>query len=182
VAREWFQRKDDVRKEATKWLVNTDRQIQGIHEAWVRLGQPLTQQVPTYNDPKLVDDLTSLAESFMRGAMVLKEDQVCVMRAVQRVKRKKRPSHTNEIKDSIHFEHYLELSRKLHDSAYGQPVIFVSSNSSDFWADKNKPNQPHPELTHDLTAANLMFFGRLALALTHLGILGAAPPSAVAGP
>jgi hypothetical protein len=91
----------------------------------------------------------------IRGAMILKEDNTCVMRAVQRVKRRKRPSHKKEIKDSIHLEHYLELSRQLHVVGYTQPTIFVSSNSSDFWADKNTPSQPHADLIAVLVRRDL---------------------------
>ena len=95
------------------------------------------------------------------------------------MKQKQRPSHRKEIKDSIHLEHYLELSRQLHGPGYAHPTIFVSSNSSDFWADKNTPSQPHVDLRADLTSANLTFYGRLDLALRHLGMIpGAAPPAA----
>jgi hypothetical protein len=183
VLREWVQRRSEIRDEATQWLAETDRRIQEIHRAWERLGQPLPAHALAYNDPRLVDELTSLAESLIRASTVLKEDRACVMRALRRVKHKKRPSHKREIKDSIHFEHYLELSRGLRGAGYGQPVVFVSTNSSDFWEDKNTPEHPHPELSEDLTAAGLRFFGRLPLALRHLGILGgAAPPPPVGGP
>src|SRR5262249_31998108 len=99
-----------------------------------------------------------------------------------RVKLKKRPSHKKEIKDSIHLEHYLELARQLRDSGYAQPTIFVSTNSSDFWQDKNTPSQAHPHLRAELTAANLRFFGRLDFALRLLGLLRGAPPAAAGGP
>ena len=180
VLREWIQRRDEVRDEATKWLVNTDKQILEIHSTWERLDRPLTTPRPTYYDPDLVDRLTSLAESLLRGSAVLREDTACIMQALQRVKRKRRPSHNNQIKDSIHLETYMELSRGLRDASYGQPVIFASTNTSDFWQDKNTPERPHPELTRELSAANLVFFGRLPLALRHLGLLG--PASAPAPP
>jgi hypothetical protein len=182
VLREWIQRKDEVRDEATKWLASTDRQILEIHRAWERLGRPLATPRPAYHDPDLVNRLTSLAESLLRGSAVLQEDMTCIMRALQRVKRKMRPSHNKQIKDSIHLETYMELSRRLRDAAYGQPVVFASTNSSDFWEDKNTPERPHTELADDLSAADLIFFGRLPLALRHLGLLGAAtaptPPPA----
>jgi len=182
VLREWVQRRDEVREEATKWLQNTDRQILEVHRAWERLGRPLATVRPTYYTPDLVNELTNLAKSLLRGSVVLKENTECVMRALQRVKWKKRPSHTKEIKDSIHLENYLELSRQLRDAGYGQPVIFASTNSSDFWENKNTPARPHVELVDDLAAANLVFFGRLRLALLHLGLLGAAALPAAGGP
>ena len=82
--------------------------------------------------------------------------------------------NNKQIKDSIHLETYLELSRKVRDAGYGQPVIFASTNSSDFWEDKNTPERPHAELVDELATANLVFFGRLPLALRHLGLLGPA--------
>ena len=45
------------------------------------------------------------------------------MRAIDRVKQKRRPSHKKEIKDSIHLEHYLEISRQLHAAGYTQPAL-----------------------------------------------------------
>jgi hypothetical protein len=74
------------------------------------------------------------------------------------------------------------LSRQLHMAGYAQPTIFVSSNSSDFWADKNTPSQPHVDLRADLTAANLRFYGRLDFVLRHLGSLPGVAPPAVGGP
>ncbi len=179
---EWSQNKDEVGAEATEWLADTDRRILEIHRTWDRVGSPLPAPAPKYDDPGLVAALTSLGESLILGALVLEEDNACVMRALDRVKQKQRPSHKKEIKDSIHLEHYLELSRQLHMAGYAQPTIFVSSNSSDFWADKNTPSQPHVELRADLTAANLTFYGRLDFALRHLGILPGVAPPAVGGP
>jgi hypothetical protein len=182
VLREWVQRRDEVRDEAARWLASTDGQILEIHRAWERLGRPLAAPRPTYHDPGLVDELTALAESLFRGAAVLREDAACITRALQRVKRKKRPSHQRQIKDSIHLEAFLELSRQLRGEGYGQPVVFVSTNSSDFWEDKNTPERVHAELVDDLAAADLIFFGRLAIALRHLGLFGPiAGPAAPAG-
>jgi hypothetical protein len=182
VLREWHQRKDEVRDEARKWLINTDKHILEIHRAWERLGRPLANTRPTYDDLDLVNRLTSLAQSLLRGSAVLREDMGCIMRALQRVKRKVRPSHNKQIKDSIHLENYMEMSRRLRDANYGQPVVFVSTNSSDFWEDKNTAERPHAELADDLSAANLIFFGRLPLALRHLGFLGPAATASAAAP
>jgi hypothetical protein len=102
---------------------------------------------------------------------VLKEDRECVMRALHRVKWKRRPSHTKEIKDSIHLENYLELARRLRASGYLEPILFVSTNKKDFWA-ADKPD-PHPDLAEELADAGLEFIGELPIALRRLGIIGA---------
>ena len=102
---------------------------------------------------------------------------VGVMRTIDRVKQKRRPSQQKEIKDSIHLEHYLELSRQLHAAGYTQPAALVRPNSSDFWADKNKPSALYIDLEAELTAAHLKFYGRIEFALRHLAIIsGAHPP------
>lgn len=182
VVLEWSQNKGEVGEEVTQWLAETDRRILEIHKSWDGVGSPLPVVAPTYVDPGLIAALTSLGESLILGAVVLEEDNTCVMRALERVKQKQRPSHKKEIKDSIHLEHYLELSRQLHAPGYAHPTIFVSSNSSDFWADKNTPSQPHGDLRADLTAANLTFYGRLDFALRHLGIIPVVAPPAAGGP
>jgi hypothetical protein len=151
VAWEWEQRKEEVRGEARKWLSETDRNIQRVHRAWEELGQPLPTGVPKYNDPQLVEALTDLAQSLLDQAVVLGQDTGCVLRALDRVKAKKRPSHNKRIKDSVHLEHYLELSRGLRDAGHAQGRIFVSTNSSDFWEDRTTPGRPRPELVDDLS-------------------------------
>jgi hypothetical protein len=180
VLREWLQRRDEVRDEASRWLAGLDKQIRDVHDAWDRLGVSLAHHAPNYDDLGLIDALTGLAESLIRSSILLREDRECVLRALHRVKWKRRPSHKHEIKDSIHLEHYLEISRRLRTSGYGELVVFVSTNSSDFWEDKNRPT-PHPDLIGELEDAGLEFFGRLPLALRRLGILGA-PTTSAGGP
>ena len=64
---EWGQNKDQVREEMTDWITETDRRILEIHKTWDRVGFPLTTQAPTYLDPRLIDSLTSLAESLIQA-------------------------------------------------------------------------------------------------------------------
>ena len=174
---EWGQNKEQVRQEMAEWITDTDRRILEIHKTCDRVGSPLLTQAPTYEDPQLIDSLTSLGESLIQGAVVLDEDNACVMRAIDRVKQKRRPSHKKEIKDSIHLEHYLEISRQLHAAGSKQPALFVSTNSSDFWADKNTDSAPHLDLEAELATAHLKFYGNIAFALRHLGIIPGAPPA-----
>jgi hypothetical protein len=182
VVLEWSQNKDEVGNEAAEWLTETDRRILEIHKTWDGVGSPLPDPAPTYFDPGLVAALISLGESLILAAIVLEEDNACVMRALDRVKQKQRPSHKREIKDSIHLEHYLELSRQLHVNRYAHLTFFVSSNSSDFWTDRNTPSQPHVDLRADLSAAGLTFYGQLDFALRHLGMIPGVAPPAAGGP
>ena len=181
VALEWKQNVVTVKAETAKWLTETDGRVTEIYRAWDRIGKPLPGQSPIYNKPALLEELAELAKSLIDNAMVLKEDDACVSRALGRVKSKRRPSHTKEVKDSIHFEHYLDLSRQLHAAGYGEPRMFVSTNSTDFWTDKST-SSPHPELVPDLIAAHLTFFGGLPVALRQLGILPAAAVAPAVAP
>ena len=85
---------------------------------------------------------------------------------------RRRPSHKNEIKDSIHWEHYLEFSRRL-ESLPGtlHDRLFVSANKADFWANRETPVL-HPDLETEALEASLQFFGRLDHALRFAGHLG----------
>jgi hypothetical protein len=176
VVLEWGQNKDIVRQEMTDWLTETDQRIVEIHRTWDRVGSPKLTQAPTYLEPALLDALTDLGESLIQQAVVLDEDNPCVMRALDRVKQKRRPSHKKEVKDSIHLEHYLEMSRQLHASGFTRPTFFVSTNAADFWTDKNTPAYPHVDLRAELAAVNLTFYGRLEFALRHLQIIPGNPP------
>jgi len=125
-------------------------------------------------DSFLGQTLIDLAESIMTSAVVLKKHEPCVDRALDRVMDRKRPSHQREIKDSINWEHYLELAARLKSSGYAQPLIFVSANKKDFWANEEGKGREKPTIHLDLKAeadaVGLQFFGRLDLALRTLGI------------
>ena len=110
-----------------------------------------------------------LAEGLMNQAVILEKDVFCVDRALSRVMDKRRPSHKKEIKDSIHWEHYLELSRRLGESGHAHPRIFVSANKADFWFDKDNSSL-HPDLKDEADASGLQSFGKLDDALRVLGM------------
>lgn len=171
VGHEWGQRKDEVIKDAQKWLKETDRHIKQVHRAWEELDKPLAHRAPKYFDPALTDDLSALSKALLDQAVVLREEAACVARALDRVKQKRWPSHEGQIKDSIHLEHFLELSSQLVAAGHTAERIFVSTNKADFWEDKNTAERPHEKLADDFNKAKLLFQGRLPLALPHLGIL-----------
>lgn len=83
---------------------------------------------------------------------------------------KRRPSHDGHVKDSIHFEHYLEFARQLRAGGFTAPVLFVSKNRKDYW-DGDKP-RIHPDLEPEINdpAVRLLFYGSLAAALGPLRI------------
>ncbi len=170
---EWTQNHSDVLiKETSQELSDLDKCISRVHATWDSLGSPLPNRAPRYHDPSLPQKLKGLAESLLSIAMELDEDADCVRRALDRVKTKTRPSEGGAIKDSIHLEHFLDLSRRLAARGFTEPRVFVSSNTADFSLDRNKADRPHPDLVGDLSTAGLEFFPSLGPALSHIGLFG----------
>jgi PIN domain-containing protein len=176
---EWMQKHSDVlNKETRQDLSDLDKRISTVHATWDSLGSPLPNRAPKYHDPSLPENLKSLAESLLSIAMELDEDPDCIRRALDRVKTKTRPSQGGAIKDSIHLEHFLELSRRLAARGFTEPRVFVSSNTSDFSLDSSKAGILHPDLVGDLSTAGLEFFPSLGPALRHVGLFGTRPAPA----
>ncbi|MDB5310831.1 MAG: hypothetical protein JWO38_5033 [Gemmataceae bacterium] len=168
---EWNQRRDDVKNEAMTWLVETDKQIAQIHRAREELLKPLPFEAKTYTDPQLIDDLAALGQAILGQALVLKQDTDCVLKAIERVKKKQRPSHNKQVKDSIHLETYLQFSRQLRDKGHTAGRFFLSTNASDFWHETYGAKGAHSELANDMNDAGLTFLGRLPIVMKALGIL-----------
>jgi hypothetical protein len=159
VLHEWGQNIAEVQQKAGEFLVRTDEDSQLVHDVWEHLERPLGSSPSTHTATTLINDLTALAQEVMARAVVLDSDPVCVQRALDRVLAKRRPSHQGQIKDSIHLEHYLELSRLLHTGGFAGRRVFVSGNRSDFW--NGVSPHIHPSIAPDLAAVGLEFFGGL---------------------
>jgi hypothetical protein len=167
---EWGQNLPAVVEEGARYLRKVDEQVREVHAAWGHLGSPLPHPPPAYSGPQVTDRLQRLAELLLNHAVVLDRDDGSVERATNRVIHKRRPSHKGAVKDSIHLEHYLELTRQLRQVGFTEPCVFVSANKADFWEDRARANL-HPELVADLgPPLNLEFFGGLGAALGRLGI------------
>ncbi len=169
VRHEWNQNIAEARDKANNHLLEIDHRLDQIAEA-CGLGKTLPPIVsPRLKDLSLARGLIDLAEALMNQAVVLEKESVCLERALERVMERRRPSHKKEIKDSIHWEHYLEFSRRLASAGHIHERVFVSANKADYWADRNTANI-HPELEDEARAAGLKFFGRMDLGLRALGI------------
>ncbi len=168
VPHEWGQNIAAVQQKTAQFLVLTDQDSAVVHDAWFHLGKPLGSAPSNHAGTTLVNDLTALAQAVMAQACVLDRDPGCVQRALDRVLDKRRPSHAGHVKDSIHLEHYLELSRSLHVGGFTERRVFVSGNRSDFW-DGPLP-RIHPSIAPDLAAVALEFFGDLRSAVGSLRI------------
>jgi hypothetical protein len=168
VRHEWEQDRDGVQLEIDKDLQKLDEKIGLIGDASKEVGLDFVPPVSLAEMP-LVQKLNDLAEALMSRAMILEKDGDCIERALDRLMAKRRPSHSKELKDSIHLEHYLELCRRLRHGHFVERCLFVSANKSDFWQDKTNP-KIHPDLESELQGVGLEFFGKLEAAVGQLRI------------
>lgn len=169
VVHEWSQNLDEARTKVDSHLVETARRVDRIAEACSlgRVSNP--PAILSMSKLNLATALAALAEDLLNRSIVLGKDAACIERALDRVMDRRRPSHKREIKDSIHWEHYLELSRRLALAGHAEGRFFVSGNKADFWVNPGRPAL-HPDLEREADAAGLRFFGRLDLALRELGV------------
>ena len=175
VRHEWVQNKDAAVKKVDGFLQDLSKTIERVVQArrLARLSELKRDRIA--DEPALSRSLLELAENILDHSIVLEKDATCVNKALERVMAHRRPSHKNEIKDSINWEHYLELSTRLINSGHDEDRIFVSANRKDFWTDvegKEKEKRPtiHRDLEAEANAAGLQFFGRLDEALRVLGV------------
>jgi hypothetical protein len=167
VRHEWRQNVEGSRTRASGHLLETDQRLRRVLDCCEHAEIAVDSPTADFALLPLVQGLVDLAERLMGRALVLERDTSCVDRALSRVMDRRRPSHKGEIKDSIHLEHYLELSRRLRQANFSEPILFVSANKADFW--DGQP-QLHRELRDEFNDAGLQFFGRLEAALGRLGI------------
>lgn len=168
VRHEWNQNLNAVRAETLNSFEEISERLALVDEARSLIGlKPLYSS--DLDKVKTLDGLVRLAQEVIDQAAVLEQDQASVDLALGRVMARRRPSHKNQIKDSIHLEHYLALARQLRASGFGEPCLFVSGNKADFWAEGGVP-RVHPNLEADLQAAGLTFYARLEDAVRRLGI------------
>jgi hypothetical protein len=169
VVHEWRQNIAGVQSKAQAFLTYVDQDSGIVHDAWAHLGRPLATSASTHAASSLIAELTTLAQGVINLAWVLDREPVCVDRALGRVLSKTRPSQEGCIKDSIHLEHYLELSRQLHAVGFGERRVFVSANKNDFW-ESAPPTRIHSSLAPEFAAVGLEFFGDLRSAVGSLRI------------
>lgn len=93
---------------------------------------------------------------------VFRGSDQCALRARDRLLAGDPPASRSkqEFKDCLVFEEFLELARALRDRGFTLPVVFVSSNTSDY----GRPPAGHPRIESDLATARAQFAGDLAWA------------------
>lgn len=128
---EWQDHADRHKDEVTVWARVLDEQL-----AWLQgVAGPLGKSpppLPSVAGLDLAVGLRAVSEQLLNAATVLDRDMTCVGRALDRLASKRPPSSQNQIKDSIHLEQCLELTRQVRTGGCNAPVVWVSSNKSDF--------------------------------------------------
>ena len=166
---EWNQNIVGIRKNADEFLAKIDEIVGSTYNAAGLVGTALAVYDPLASKP-LVEDLVSLSASLLTQATRLDLDPALPALALARVMVKRRPSHDGQIKDSINFEHYLDLARRLRAAGFAEIVAFVSKNRKDYW--EGDKDRIHPDLKPEIDDATvqLRFFGSLTAALPNMGL------------
>jgi hypothetical protein len=169
VATEWHQNIAGIRTKAWQFLDKIDKIVGQAYQAAASSGTvllPYPALVPT----TLVNDLEALSSALLGAATRLDLDDAQTSLALQRVMVKQRPSHDGHIKDSMNFEHYLQLARQLRVAGFIEKCVFVSKNRKDYWDGENPRIHPalRPEIDHP--DVRIDFFGSIEAALGILHI------------
>jgi hypothetical protein len=169
VGTEWHQNVQQVRSKAEDFLTKIDRIVERSYQAAAYAGTTLPAFHPL-SASTLVDDVVALSTAILNLAAVLDLDVIHSHAALSRVMTKRRPSQDGHIKDSIHFEHYLELARQLRAAGFPDEVVLVSRNRKDYWDGENP--QIHPDLSAEIgdPGVRIRFFGSLEAAMGFLHI------------
>ncbi len=166
---EWSQNIAGIRTKAEGFINTIDEIVGRPYQAAGDAGISLPIYPPLAGST-LVADLVALSAALLNQATRLVLDDSLNDLALARVMGKHRPSQDGNIKDSINFEHYLELARRLRARGFAEEVIFVSKNRKDYWNAENPHIHPdlHPQINDP--AVQLRFFGSIVAALGFLGI------------
>jgi hypothetical protein len=167
VVTEWNQNIDEIRAKAIRFLSDIDSIVHRTYEAAVSAGTAL----PSFTDLSAsarVDDLVTHSKALLNQATRIDLDAARIDLAVRRVLAKRRPSHDGHLKDSIHFEHYLALTRQLRAAGFTEECVFVSKNRKYFGSGRHPSIDPDLASETDDPAVQIRFFGSIDAAFGHL--------------
>ena len=107
-----------------------------------------------YNSSRVLAVLRQMAESLIKQAHVIEAENKYQLLATKRVVEKKPPAQKGTLKDSIITEEYLEIARQLSSRNFRYPIVFISSNVSDFCLERKLL---HPDLDSEFSSVNLNY-------------------------
>ncbi|WP_435017788.1 PIN domain-containing protein [Tundrisphaera sp. TA3] len=173
---EWAQNRDKLIEGNKAALASLRRSMQILFEDGQHRGQEFDRQGVDGLFDGVSENLVQVVDQLLDRAIVVDRDDSSATRALNRVEQKKRPSHDGSIKDSIHWEHYLELSRRLRADGSRQRVMFVSSDKAAFWRSSALKTATdtmlHADLLQEAGDVELEFHGEPGAAMGKLGISG----------
>ena len=110
---------------------------------------------------KLPELLRMRGKSLLDAAVILEENNDCILRARARCVLGKPPSKKGkqEYKDCEIIEHYLDFCRELCNNDFQEKCVFVSSNKNDFCDDTKKL---HPILQDEFDTVRLEYAADIA--------------------
>jgi len=122
-----------VSNELAKFINQIDDTITRLNNAFSIIGP--FRPIPLYKNQHLClhDELVKISNSLLHEAMIIREDDSCRLRGLDRLCSNTPPSKKgSQAKDCVIIEHYYELCRRLRDYGFNQPCVFTSSNTNDY--------------------------------------------------
>jgi hypothetical protein len=162
VAREWNDNSANVKGELTAAIRQTEQLSIRLAETAGLLLPNANLSPLTLNPLRLDDRVFDVAEQFLNAAHVLADHGDCISKAHTRLVRRIAPSsfQRQEYKDCLVIEHCLALCRTLRLAGFGEPLIFVTSNSTDY----GRVPALTPPLDAEFAAVGLQYVSNLAWA------------------
>jgi len=109
--------------------------------------------------------LANLSKEVLEVSLKISQDNELVTKAWQRVQDGLAPAAKGkeEMTDCVIIEHYLEVCQRLRNTGFSQPIIFVSSNVTDYG---NPPKSIRPPLDTQFSNLGIKFVTRLNWAMS----------------
>jgi hypothetical protein len=119
--------------------------------------------------------LRQLSADLLAAAVTMDHNAAAMKRAINRVIASQLPARRGGTgaKDAVIVEHAVETTAQLRGTGFGQPCVFVSSNTKDFAAPSS--TNLHSDLVAAFTPINLLYATSLTHAETMLSAAGWVP-------
>ncbi|OQY58001.1 MAG: hypothetical protein B6245_14110 [Desulfobacteraceae bacterium 4572_88] len=108
--------------------------------------------------------LRNISEKLLKSSISFSNDMGCFAKSSLRVIRNEAPASKgkSEAKDCMIIEHYLKISRCLHENGFKEKRIFITSNKKDY----GKPSDIRQPLKNEFENVGLAYVDNLAWAVS----------------
>jgi len=152
-----------------KFLTSFDRSSRQIWAAHGSFESGEAAHPVSIAELNLAPRLKQLAESLLLASAIIEGTDDLKLRATLRAAACRPPARKGKIKDSIIIEEYLELSHRLTENGFSEPLVFLSSNTKDYCFGK-KSNQLNEDLAKDFKDVGLQYCFHWAHAAQLIGV------------